>query len=131
MADPQDPQNPPPAPRPLAKTPAIALNSVIDMAATAEGRKLYASAISSLETELYDCQPEGLFQFLKSLSSRAQEYGWDSDTGGHLMIPHNLANQLGDGENLVHHYGHISYEKSPHGKGSISYALSVRPKTIS
>jgi hypothetical protein len=40
-----------------------------------------------LDEELYDCKPEGLYQFLQqSLSNWAQDIGWSTDEGI-LLIP--------------------------------------------
>jgi hypothetical protein len=100
-------QNPPLV---FALTPAIAINGVVDYT-TSEGRKLYSSATYKLEDELYDCEPDGLYQFLQSLSARAQEMGWDDPVGGTLMIPQDIDDPLGDCDNLVNHYGHIKIEK--------------------
>jgi hypothetical protein len=49
----------------LALTPAVAIQGVIDLKTT-EGRKLYESATHKLDEELYDCKPDGLYQFLQS-----------------------------------------------------------------
>jgi hypothetical protein len=56
------------------RTPASAVQGVIDMMAS-EGQKLYSSATHKLEEDLYDCQPDGLYQFLATLHTRVQEYG--------------------------------------------------------
>jgi hypothetical protein len=70
----------------FALTPASAIQGVINMTTT-EGRKLYSSATHKLEEDLYDCQPDGLYQFLATLHTRAQEYGWNDQIGGILQIP--------------------------------------------
>jgi hypothetical protein len=52
----------------FALTPAVAVQGVIDYNST-EGRKLYVHATSKLDEELCDCKPDGLYQFLQSLSN--------------------------------------------------------------
>jgi hypothetical protein len=70
----------------FALTPAVAVLAIIDCNST-EGRKLYGHATSKLDEELYDCKPDGLYQFLQSLNFRVQEYGWNDEIGGILNIP--------------------------------------------
>jgi hypothetical protein len=72
----------------FALTPASAITGVIDFI-TSEGRKLYNSATYKLDEDPYDCQPDGLYQFLATLHTRAQEYGWNEPIGGILQIPEN------------------------------------------
>jgi hypothetical protein len=54
---------------------------------------MYMGAIAKLDKdlykELYDCKPEGLYQFLQSLSNSNQDIGWSSHEGI-LMIPEDL-----------------------------------------
>jgi hypothetical protein len=50
----------------FALNPAQALDGVIDYT-TSEGRKLYNSATLKLDEELFDCNADGLYQFLQSL----------------------------------------------------------------
>ena len=94
---------------PFALTPAVAIDGIVDYT-TSEGRKLYNSASYKLEEELYDCKPDGLYQFLQSLSTRAQEFGWDNIPNGILMVPSDSDNMLSEGENLIDNYGKISLE---------------------
>ena len=72
-------------PSPFALTPAIAMQGIINYQ-TNSGHKMYSGSIAKLDEELYDCKPKGLYQFLQSLSSGAQDIGW-SDDDGILMIP--------------------------------------------
>jgi hypothetical protein len=72
----------------FALTPAIAiLPGVIDYMTTSEGQRLYSSATSKLDKELYDCQTDGLYQFLATLHIRAQEFGWSDPVTGIMQIP--------------------------------------------
>jgi hypothetical protein len=91
----------------FALTPAVAVIGVINYN-TSEGRKLYASATAKLAEEQYDCKPDGLYQFLQSLSNRAREFGWDDEIGGILQIPEDPMNPNSDTNNLIDNYGRIS-----------------------
>jgi hypothetical protein len=90
----------------FALTPASAIQGVINMTTT-EGRKLYSSATHKLEEDLYDCQPDGLYQFLATLHTRAQEYGWNDQIGGILQIPEDANDPTSDTHYLVDNYGQI------------------------
>jgi hypothetical protein len=90
----------------FALTPASAVQGVIDMT-TSEGRKLYSSATHKLEEDLYDCQPDGLYQFLATLHTRAQEFGWNDPIGGILQIPEDATDIASDTLYLVDNYGQI------------------------
>ncbi len=109
----------------FALTPAVAVQGVIDYN-TNEGRKLYSSATHKLDEELYDCKPEGLYQFLQSLNNRAQEYGWNDDIGGILHIPEDVTDPYSDTNYLIDTYGVISLEQIR--KWEESYLnLPIRP----
>ncbi len=79
----------------FALTPAVAVTGVVDFK-TREGQKLSQTATNKLEDELFDCDAECLYQFLKSLSARAEECGWANETGGFLRIPKDLSTPLPD-----------------------------------
>jgi hypothetical protein len=93
----------------FALSPAEAINGVIDYT-TNEGRKIYASAIRKVDEELYDCKQENLFGFLRSVSDRAIEYGWEDNANGvgiiHIPNPNN-EDQL---DNLLTNYGEVYLE---------------------
>jgi hypothetical protein len=55
----------------FALTPAVAVQGIIDYKTT-EGRKLYSNATYKLDEGLYNCKPDGLYQFLQSLHNQAQ-----------------------------------------------------------
>ena len=69
-------------------TPATSIGGIIDYS-TARGRKMYSAATSKLEDELFNCNAEDLYSFLKALKDRAREYGWDEPGVGILSIPDN------------------------------------------
>lgn len=91
---------------PFALTPAIAIQGVINYNKTS-GRKMYSGAIAKLDEELYDCKPDGLYQFLQALNSRAQDIGWSNDDGI-LMIPGDAKSDNPVLYYLIDNYGVIS-----------------------
>jgi hypothetical protein len=90
----------------FALTPASAITGVIDFT-TSEGRKLYNSATYKLDEDPYDCQPDGLYQFLATLHTRAQEYGWNDPIGGILQIPEDANDISSNIHYLVDNYGQV------------------------
>jgi hypothetical protein len=99
----------------FALTPAVAVTGVVDFK-TREGQKLFQTATHKLEDEPFECDADGLHQFLKSLSARAEECGWANDTGGFLRIPKDLSTRLtrlGDGESLLDKHGSVPIENMP------------------
>ena len=58
----------------FALSPAMAYNGIIDYSTT-QGRKMYSAATAKLSEDLYDCNAEDLYTFLKALKERAREYG--------------------------------------------------------
>ena len=97
------------APVAFALSPAMAIPGIIDLASKT-GKDIFRYATEKLEEELYDCRPDGMTQFLQSLSIRATEYGWEDDTGGIMQIPEDPANPLSDTNNLIENYGRITIE---------------------
>ena len=53
-----------------------------------QGRYHWKYATEKLEEELYDCNPDGFFQFMKSIKETAEKFGW-SDSDGILSIAPN------------------------------------------
>ena len=100
---------PPVAAVPFALTPAQATQGEILDMRDVRDRKIYHKAVSKLSEEMYNCQPEGLFQFLRTLEDQAIEYGWDDGVSGILQIPLDLANPM-DLTNLLTNYGEITLE---------------------
>ena len=97
----------PPAIPAFALTPAVAVLGVVNLT-TNVGRKLYESATQKVAEELYDCKPEGLYQFLQSVSNRARAFGWDDQINGILQIPVDAADPNSVTDNLIENYGRIS-----------------------
>ena len=80
---------------------------VIDYS-TKRGYVHFKDATAKLCETLYDCEPDGFYQFMKSLKMRAKKFGW-TETNGILMIPPDPATQ-NVVKNLLDDYGTISYE---------------------
>ena len=92
----------------FALTPAMALEGIIDYKTT-RGRKMYASATAKLSEDLYDCNAEDLYAFLKALRERAREYGWETAGVGIMSIPDDPNNPTGF-KSLIDNHGEIDIE---------------------
>ena len=92
----------------FALSPAMANNGIIDFS-TVQGRKMYSSATSKLSEDLYDCNAEDLYAFLKAIRERAREYGWDTDGVGIMSIPDDPQNPT-EFKSLIDNHGEIDIE---------------------
>ena len=72
--------------------------------------KFYTKATKELLPELYDCEPDRMYAFLKALKRRAKEYGW-MQPGSLLCIPYDIRYPTEDFINLITDYGMISEER--------------------
>ena len=91
--------------------PASAMVGVLDFSQV-ETRKYYHKATARLDNEeLFDCTPDNMHHFLKMFCQRANEYGWDDDVTGVLMIPDDHEDANSELRYLPTHYGEISLEK--------------------
>jgi hypothetical protein len=93
-------------------TPATAVARVLDYT-TREGSKIYSSTTRGLSKDLYECTPDGLFDFLETLGGRARECGWSITDVGILYIPEDLLNPNTTPTylNLLKHYGQIKEDE--------------------
>ena len=89
-------------------TPARSVRGIIDYTRSA-GRKIYERATSKLEEDLFDCNSEELYSFLKALKDRSREFGWDKHAIGVLSIPDNPVNPEGF-KSLIDYHSEISME---------------------
>ena len=104
---PEEP-DPPVAPVVFSLTPRQATQGLLDYN-TKAGRSHYRHTTSKLKEELYNCSPEGFYQFMKSLGTRAEEYGWSNQDNGLLRLP--LTNEPRSEElNLLEDFGRFSLE---------------------
>jgi hypothetical protein len=69
----------------------------------------YKGSTTKLEEELYDCTPDGFYQFIKSLGTRAEEYGWTAP-GGVFWVALD-SNQGTPKANLLVDYGRFGLER--------------------
>ena len=92
----------------FALSPAMAYNGIIDYSTT-QGRKMYSAATAKLSEDLYDCNAEDLYTFLKALKERAREYGWDTEGVGIMSIPDNPEDPK-DFKSLIDNHGEIDIE---------------------
>jgi hypothetical protein len=90
----------------FALSPALASDDIIDYT-SAHGAKLYKSAIESLQTDLFDCDAQGITGFLNALEDRAMRSGWS----GIINIPQDMTNPVADTVNLITNFGEISTDK--------------------
>ena len=84
-------------------SPGMATTNVIDYSTTA-GQKVWTNAIDKLSDELFDCESEGLRDFLELIRARSEVMGWSQSV---LSIPVDVNNNLGDTQDFLSHYGEI------------------------
>jgi len=87
-------------------SPGTATANVIDYSTTA-GQKVWTNAIDKLSDELFDCESEGLRDFLELIRARSEVMGWSQSA---LSIPVDVNNNLGDTQDFLSHYGEIDLE---------------------
>ena len=92
----------------FAYSPALAIQGLLDYTRS-EHSKIYKSAIREVCKEPFDCEAEGLYQFLKDVQDRADEMGW-SDSILNITLE---VDDDGDPvqEYLIENYGTISLEQ--------------------
>lgn len=109
----------------FALSPAMAIPGIIDYTSKT-GKGVFRDSVEKLDEELYDCNPDGMIQFLQSLSVRALEYGWDHEVSGIVQIPDDPANVMSNTNNLIESYGIITIDSIRAFEASY-IALPVRP----
>jgi hypothetical protein len=85
-------------------SPGMATTNVIDYTTTA-GQKLWNNATDKLSVELFDCESEGLRDFLELIRARSEVMGWSLSV---LSIPVDVNDNLGDTQDFLSHYGEIN-----------------------
>ena len=71
---------------PFALNPAHAVQGVINFSKS-DNIILQRKGTSRLNDDHFDCVPEDLHQFLKTLADRATEFQWNNDAVGIMQIP--------------------------------------------
>jgi hypothetical protein len=90
-----------------AVAPGLSVDGPLDYSKT-EHVKLYRSAIKQVSEELYDCEADGLPQFLKDVQDRADEVGW-TETIMNVTIDADTPEERD--ENFIDNYGTITLEQ--------------------
>ena len=91
----------------FALTPAKSINGLLDYSNDSH-IKLYNKGTKPLSGELYDGEAEGLYQFLRDLKDRANEYGW---TEGILLIDTNPQDPNANHQSFFENYGSITLQQ--------------------
>ena len=105
------PGQPPANPGSFFLNPASAMVGTLDFSRP-EARKYYSRATKKLDSEdLFDCTPGNMYHFLKLLSHRANENGWDDEISGILWIPEDINDQNSDLRYLPTEYGRVTLEQ--------------------
>jgi len=89
----------------FALTPGLATDGILDFTKKTD-RSHFGYATKALDEEHYNCTPDEFYQFIQSLKDRANEYGWDTETGL-LAIPMNSSDPNSPRRNLLGKYGTI------------------------
>jgi len=91
----------------FALAPALAIDGPLDYTRT-DHAKIYKAGIRQVTDDLFNCEADNLFQFLKDVQDRADEMGW---TGGILNITLNADEPDEREENLIENYGTLTLEQ--------------------
>ena len=93
----------------FAFAPALAIPGLLDYSKS-EHVKIFRGAIKPVSETPFDCEADGLHQFLRDVHDRADEMGW---TKGILRIGAEENEDEDDNarENLIDHYGSITLER--------------------
>ena len=73
-----------------------------------EGRNVYETDTRALSTVGYDCDPNGLYQELETLSERAHIFWW-INPGGIMWTPESLVTAPTTRRNIIEEFGIINY----------------------
>ena len=91
----------------FARNPGMANRSRLLNFTKSSTMKYYEKATKVLLPELFDCESDRLYAFLKALKRRAKESGW-TEEDGILSVPYDIDYPDEDQVNLVTDYGVIS-----------------------
>jgi len=92
---------------PYALAPARAVVGSLDYSKDSHA-KIYKAGIQSVSETPFDCEADGLFQFLKEVKDRADEMGW---TEGILSITKNIGETNEAEEDFLSNYGTLTLEQ--------------------
>jgi hypothetical protein len=91
----------------FARAPALTIERILDYTRS-EHIQIYRSGIKQVSENLFDCESEGLYQFLKDVQDRAEEMGW---TDGILNITFNGGEPDEMEEPFLDNYGTITFDQ--------------------
>jgi hypothetical protein len=91
----------------FARAPALAIDGLLDYTKP-EHIKIYRSGIKQVSENQYDCEAEGLYQFLKDVQDRAEEMGWSE---GILKVTFNGGEEDERQDSFMDNYGTITLEQ--------------------
>ena len=91
----------------FAITPDHAIRGLLDYS-KAEHHKVYKSGIRPVSEDPFNCDADGLFQFLREVEDRADEMGWSA---GILNVAVNAEGEEERRENFIQNYGTITLEQ--------------------
>ena len=94
-------------PRVFALAPAQAIDGALDYSKT-DHAKIYKAGIQQVSETPFDCEADGLFQFLKEVQDRADEMGW---TTGILSITTGIEDNDEKEEDFINNYGTLTLEQ--------------------
>ena len=101
-----------PDPEPIVADPVFALTPATHIVgflnfAKSEHHKIYKAGIKAVDTA-YDCEPDGLFQFLREIRDRANQMGW---MDGILNVDISDEEGVEDISNIIANYGTLTLEQ--------------------
>ncbi len=91
----------------FARAPALAIEGLLDYTKSKHA-KIYKSGICQVSDGPFDCEPEGLYQFLKDIHNRADEMRWME---GILKITLNGGEENEREEPFMENYGTLTLEQ--------------------
>lgn len=91
----------------FAITPAHSVRGLLDYS-KAEHHKVYKSGTRPVTDEPFNCDADGLYQFLGEVEDRADEMGWST---GILNVSVNAEGEEERKENIIQNYGTITLEQ--------------------
>jgi hypothetical protein len=91
----------------FALAPALAIDGALDYT-RGDHAKIYKAGIRQVSDDLFNCEVDNLFQFLKDVQDRTDEMGW---TRGILNITLDADEPNEREENLIENYGTLTLEQ--------------------
>ena len=93
---------------PYALAPAQAVVGSLNYSKESSHAKIYKAGIQSVSETAFNCEADGLFQFLKEVKDQADEMGW---TEGILSITKNIRETNKAKEDCLSNYGTLTLKQ--------------------